>query len=65
MTGSGIEDSDAGSQSAEETAETESTEQTGSDFEGNTEQIETDARAGGDAESIYKTERTIYRSPCI
>ena len=43
MTGSGIEDSDAGSQSAEETAETESTEQTGSDFEGNTEQIETDA----------------------
>ncbi|MFR2512712.1 MAG: hypothetical protein ACLS9K_12880 [Lachnospira eligens] len=27
MTGSGIEDSDAGSQSAEETAETESTEQ--------------------------------------
>lgn len=40
MTGSGIEDSDAGSQSAEETAETESTEQTESDFEGNTEQIE-------------------------
>ena len=43
MTGSGIEDSDAGSQSAEETAETESTEQTESDFEENTEQIETDA----------------------
>lgn len=32
MTGSGIEDSDAGSQSAEETAETESTEQTESDL---------------------------------
>ena len=40
MTGSGIEDSDAGSQSAEETAETESTEQTESDFEENTEQEE-------------------------
>ena len=33
MTGSGIGDLDAGSQSAEETAETESTEQTESDFE--------------------------------
>lgn len=32
MTGSGIEDSDVGSQSAEETAETESTEQTESDL---------------------------------
>lgn len=32
MTGSGIEDSDAGSQYAEETAETESTEQTESDL---------------------------------
>ena len=43
MTGSGIGDSDASSQPAEETAETESTEQTESDFEENTEQIETDA----------------------
>ena len=43
MTGSRIEDSDAGSQSAEDTAETESAEQTESDFEENTEQIETDA----------------------